>query len=237
MSGEQFDSGAVLSRATPVLTFGSLERAEAAAALRSSSVAGSRGAGSTGDDSPAPSLAWNEDVVLKASPREPSLPVISHIVRRTSVKDGAFGHPVAAAARAARRAGVSTLFVGALGLATLGAIAGLGMRSLSDEATIPATAAPAPALVTPAHISDAIALERLLSRSAPPARMESAPAPASALAPASTLAHTPSHAPAHPPAHAHPLHAAPPPHQAFAAAHAAHAAARKHPAATALARR
>ncbi|HEY8089177.1 MAG TPA: hypothetical protein VIF09_15065 [Polyangiaceae bacterium] len=222
MSGEQFDSGAVLSRATPVLTFGSLERAEKDAALRSASSHGPRG-----DDSPDPSFAWHEDV--RHRDKGPTLPVIPRIVRRTRIGDGALLQPVVAAAHAAKRAGVGTLVFAAMGLATLGAIAGLGMRSLSDEqvSAAAAVAPPAPELAVPAHASDAVAAERLLARSTPAPRWEHAPA----LASASTLAHAPS-----PSSHVRPLHP-PPPHQAFAAAHAAHAATRKHAATTALARR
>ncbi|MGH7298015.1 MAG: hypothetical protein ACRELB_23955, partial [Polyangiaceae bacterium] len=87
MSGEQFDSGGVLSRATPVLTFGSLERAEAAAALRSASGA------SSGAGTPTPSLAWNEDVAAPSA-RGPSLPVIARIVRRTRMGDRQLVQPV-----------------------------------------------------------------------------------------------------------------------------------------------
>jgi hypothetical protein len=224
MSGEQFDSGAVLSRATPVLTFGSLERAERDAELRSAS---------RQDDSPVPSLAWHGDVKPRA--KGPTLPVIPRIVRRTRIGDGALLQPVVAAAHAAKRAGLGTLVFAALGLATLGAIAGLGMRSLSDEQVSVSAAIEPPAaeLAVPDHASDAVGIERLLARSTPTPRWEHAPAsvPAPASAPAPALAHAPS-----PYSHARPLHP-PPPHQAFAAAHAARAATRQHAKTTALARR
>ena len=212
MSGEQFDSGAVLSRATPVLTFGSLERAEKDAALRSASSHASHD-----DDSPVPSLAWHGDVKSRA--KGPTLPVIPRIVHRTRIGDGALLQPVVAAAHAAKRAGLGTLVFAVLGLATLGAIAGLGMRSLSDEqvSVAAAVAPPAAELAVPHHASDAMGIERLLARSTPAPRWEHATAPMSALAPAPTsapglaLAHAPSPPPTPAPsAHLLPTRPSPP---------------------------
>ncbi|HEY6462088.1 MAG TPA: hypothetical protein VIY73_18105 [Polyangiaceae bacterium] len=237
MSGERFDSGAVLSRATPVLTFSTLGAVDESSSDPLRSRANAR----------MPTLApvWTERVD-PAARRNPSLPVIPRIVRRTLIVDSALVAPLARAAGVARRAGLGTLLFAALGLATLGAIAGLGMRSLSDEFAVSS----AVDLAAPPHAYDATGVEHLLARTLPADRSEHGPAwggysaagslpPVPAPTPALALAPSPAHtpAPAHPPARASSLHAhapAPPAHTAFAASHAA---ARKHASPPALARR
>lgn len=210
MTGEQFDSGAVLSRARPVLTFSTLSRGERDASP-----------GMHADTTPPP-VCKDDRLARPDATRPPALPVIPRIVRRTMIDDAAFLRPVAVAAHVARRAGLGTLLMGALGLATLGVIAGLGMRSLSEETTIPSSSgAPATSMV---HVADATAAEGLLARAPLSVRFDHATPPVH-LEPAAP----PRPAPA-PVAHA----SAPPSHLTFASAHAA---ARKHPSTTALARR
>lgn len=172
MVGERFDSGGVLSRARPVLTFATVVPGEAPPSAIPRR------------NTPAPvSMSWSGPPL----PRRNDLPVIPRIVRRTTMEQ--LLEPIARVALAVRRAGGMLLFA-ALGLATLGAIAGLGMRSLPDDAATPSVSA--------AHVFDATATERLLAR-APLAlrvdRMIPPPAPRVAPAPAPVRASpAPSHA-------------------------------------------
>ncbi|HEY1693503.1 MAG TPA: hypothetical protein VGG39_15150 [Polyangiaceae bacterium] len=181
-----------------------------------------------------PTLApvWTERVDAVA-PRGHSLPVIPRIVRRTLIVDSALVAPLARAASAARRAGLGTLLFMALGLGTLGAIAGLGMRSLSDEFVANSSD---DALTSPAHAYDATGVEHLLARALPGDRVEHAPTSAASSPPTTAPAPTAARA-AHATVHASGLHVhapAPPAHTTFAASHAA---ARKHASPSALARR
>jgi hypothetical protein len=150
--------------------------------------------------------------------RPPPLPVIPRIVRRPSVRERLWGEPLTRVAGLLRRSGVGTLIVGALGLATLGSIAGLGMRSLSDEATIAVSSAGT------SSSYDAVATERLLARSTLSPRMDHAGTTLPArVEPAPAVVSKPAAAP--PPQRVvAPHHAAP---RAFAAAHAAHTAAKR----------
>jgi hypothetical protein len=257
MSGEQFDSGAVLTRARPVLTFATAVRREASLATEAPPNVRRR------LDTPTPSgVSLHE-----GSARRGALPVIPRIVRESATERGPLVRAGAAVADVLRRTGAGTLVVAALGLATLGSIAGLGMRSLSDGASL-ASAAPD----APTHAVDATATERLLARAPLATRVdrggltppidpfEPTPAPlaaAAAPAPAPSPAHapTPARASSHAPSSAHsaaatahtlspsrsaspsthaPRHVAP---RAFAAAHSTHAANRKATSTTALARR
>jgi hypothetical protein len=143
MSGERFDSGGVLARARPVLTFATVVGAEPPPS------------GSSRTDSPVPvPLSWSGPQL----PRRSELPVISRIVRRTPIEHRRFVGPIARAAFMVKRAGLGTLLFAALGLATLGTIAGLGMRSLPEEALTPASNIPV------AHAFAPMASERLLAR-------------------------------------------------------------------------
>ena len=139
MSGERFDSGGVLSRARPVLTFATAMHGEASPFA--SALSGT----------PVPVLmSWSGAEL----PRRNDLPVIPRIVRRTRTEH--LLEPIARAVLAARRTGGMLLF-GVLGLATLGAIAGLGLRSFPDEA-------PTSVVSGAAHAFDATATERLFAR-------------------------------------------------------------------------
>jgi hypothetical protein len=139
MSGERFDSGGVLSRARPVLTF--------ATAMHGDAPAFASAPGGT----PAPVLmSWSGAEL----PRRNDLPVIPRIVRRTATEQ--ILEPITRAVLAARRAGGMLLF-GVLGLATLGAIAGLGLRSFPEEASTPVVSGAAQAF-------GARATERLFAR-------------------------------------------------------------------------
>jgi hypothetical protein len=125
----QFDLGGVLSRAQPVLTFATSRHTAKQVAAR-------------------PSEA-TDPACTNLRARQ-SLPVIGRIVRRTSAVDRALllapgncRQVTTALAGFLRRSGVGPLIVGVLALATLGAIAGLGMRSLSEEVVASATTTPA----------------------------------------------------------------------------------------------
>ena len=192
MSGERFDSGGVLSRARPVLTFATAMHGEAPP------FASAPG----GTPAPVP-MSWSGAEL----PRRNDLPVIPRIVRRTRTEQ--LLQPIAQAVLAARRAGGMLLF-GALGLATLGAIAGLGLRSFPDETSTPVVSGAA-------HVLGARATERLFARAPLAPRVDrTIPPPAPRVAVVAVRASPAS------------------PHAAFAAAHPA----RKHtPTTTALARR
>jgi hypothetical protein len=160
MAGERFDLGCVLSRARPVLTFATAMRGEA----------------------PPPVLRHQTPVPVPMSwsgpdlPRRNDLPVISRIVRRTPIEQ--LLEPIVQVGQRVRRAGGMVLFA-ALGLATLGAITGLGLRSLPDEAA-------ALGVSGAAHAFDARATERLLARAPLALRVDRtipAPAPRVAAAP------------------------------------------------------
>jgi hypothetical protein len=257
MSGEPFDSGAVLTRARPVLTFTTAVRTggSTVAAGGAPSVGAPANApravaarGRARIDTPTPGGVSLPGVAL-VRPRGASLPVIARIVRDGSLDAGPFAAlsarvaaPLASILRSLQRSGAGMMVVGALGLATLGAIAGLGMRSLSDEAS---TATTVTGGVAPSV--DPMATEQLFARAPLADRVDRAgttslveppvPSPAPAPAPAHALAASAGvHAPAHAPskaAHA-PSHAAP---RAFAAAHASKAVARRATSPSALARR
>ena len=170
MSGEPFDPGAVLSRARPVLTFTSAVRTGGSVAASAASLGGRSGASRSASagmrprvDTPTPGGVSLTDAAATRA-RVPQLPVIARIVREGPLDRGplaALRARMVGVGHALRRSGVGALVVGALGLATLGAIAGLGMRSLSDEAAI-ANAAPPSVTLTRSY--DAVATERLLSR-------------------------------------------------------------------------
>jgi hypothetical protein len=201
MPGEQFDSGGVLDRARPVLTFASVVREQAPPPTRARA-----------DTPTPPPVSWGG---LLPSRRN-DLPVIPRIVRRTRIEQGMILGPLARAALTVRRAGLGTLLFAALGLATLATIAGLGLRSLPDDVSIPPVSGEA-------RVFDATATERLLAR-APLAPRADAPVPRVAPPPV----------PPAPRAAAVAVRArAAPSHTAFAAAHAA----KKHPSSTVLARR
>lgn len=146
MVGERFDSGGVLSRARPVLTFATVVRGETLPSVNP------RG----GTPIPVP-MSWSGPPL----PRRNDLPVLPRIVRRTATEQ--LLEPFACALRAVRRGG-GTLLFGALGLATLGTIATLGLRSLPDE--------PTPVVSGAAHAFDATATERLLARAPQALRVE-----------------------------------------------------------------
>jgi len=171
MSGERFDSGGVLSRARPVLSFATAIQGEAPPFVPSPT------------HTPVPvAMSWSGPEL----PRRNALPVIPRIVRRTPIEQ--LLEPIVRVTQAVRRASGMLLFA-ALGLATLGAIAGLGLRSLPDEAEAPAVSAAS-------HAVDATATERLLARAPLRLRVDrTIPIP-----PASTVAAVPvrtSPAPAH----------------------------------------
>jgi hypothetical protein len=157
MSAELFDSGGVLERPSPVITFSTEARVTRPPT----------GAPRGRVDTPTP-------LPVTRSNLEPqrSLPVIPQIVRRTIVD----GDPVllraaaraAGVAHAARKSVLGSMAIVGILLAALGASAGVALRSLSD----PSQVASSPA----AHVSDAIATEAPLVRAAAPARVESAPA-------------------------------------------------------------
>jgi hypothetical protein len=156
MSVQPFGSGGVLSRAQPVLTF--------AASLRAL----------TTETLPAPSEARvrSEATGPREGTRSSELPIVARIVRRTTAMERAqlfapraffLGPAFLVWVRALlRRSGLGPLIVGLLALATLGAIAGLGVRSLSDDGTTS---------VPPSRVErsiDSNEIERLLTRPQPP---------------------------------------------------------------------
>jgi hypothetical protein len=158
MVGERFDSGGVLSRARPVLTFATVVRGETLPSANARS----------GTPIPVP-MSWSGPPL----PRRHDLPVLPRIVRRTAMEQ--LVEPFARAAHAVRRGGGMLLF-GALGLATMGTIVALGLRSLPDE--------PTPVVSGAAHAFDATATERLLARAPQAVRVEwAAPPPAVTPAP------------------------------------------------------
>jgi hypothetical protein len=136
----RLDSGAVLSRARPVLTFAThVPQHEEDA----------RDAGGL-EPTPTPSA-----VLLGPATRAPQLPVIARIVRRRRALDVA--SPllswIARAPSFVRRSGAGTMVVAGLVIGTLGAIAGHGLWSL-------------PSFVAPgaSTASDATGSEPLLAR-------------------------------------------------------------------------
>jgi hypothetical protein len=200
MSGERFDSGGVLSRAAPVLTFSTLASVEEAEPVRSRA------------DTTPPPVSWND----VQPPRRSSLPVIPRIVRRTRIEQHAVLGPIVRGAVVVRRVGLGTLLFAGLGLATLGSIAGLGMRSLSDEPTIAAMPADPPAF-------EATAAERLLARAPLALHVEHVvPVQRADTLPAQTAPRAPAVAP----------RATPAPSRSLPLAHA-----KKHASSTAVARR
>lgn len=211
MSGEPFDSGAVLSRARPVLTFATLGATEAPGPVRPRT-----------DTPTPPPVSWHDANAVRVRAARSALPVIPRIVRRTVIDHRAL-RPIARAASAAQRAGLGTLLFVALGLATLGAIAGLGMRSLSEEASL-ASGSDALA-VNAAHVVDATAAEHLLPRAPAAVRVDHV---APHVEPVHVEPSRPTHSAAAAPARPAPSHLT------FAAAHAAAAKKRS---STALARR
>jgi hypothetical protein len=138
-------------------------------------------------------------VSLHEATRARELPVIPRIVRRQSVLDAA--SPLLAllvrAPGAVRRSGAGTMLVAGLALATLGTIAGLGVRSLSDSSSV--------AWSGGASVFDASVSERLLSRGPLAPRTERPTAPRIAPAVETPPAHAivaPSRPPARAGAHA-----------------------------------
>jgi hypothetical protein len=171
---QQFDSGSVLSRARPVLTF----------------------ATGMGHEVP-PSVAQHLDAPglppLRA-PESPSaalraqLPVIPRIVRKTMLDDHLVFGPIARGATAVKRTGPGTMLFTALGVATLGAIFFFGVRTVrvSD--------------VGEARTFDATAIEPILARSTPTTRLEQT-LPAAQVQRPATAAVAPSVRSSPPPAH------------------------------------
>ncbi|HEX3344539.1 MAG TPA: hypothetical protein VHS09_08185, partial [Polyangiaceae bacterium] len=146
MVGERFDSGGVLSRARPVLTFATSVRGEAATPA------------SPRSHTPPPvALSWSGP----PAPRRNVLPVIPRIVRRTPMEQ--LLEPFAKVLSVVRGAG-GTLLFGAMGVATLVAIATLGLGSMADE--------PAAVVSGAGHASDAAASEPLLARAPPSLRVD-----------------------------------------------------------------
>jgi hypothetical protein len=146
----RLDSGAVLSRARPVLTFATLVPEE-----------GPLDAGAL-EPTPTPS-----PVSLHAA-RSAQLPVIPRIVRRQSALDVAspFLSWLAGASGLVRRSGAGTMVIGGLVIGTLGVIAGLGVWSLPSFVSARASSA-----------VDATGTEPLLARDPLAPRIEqSAPA-------------------------------------------------------------
>jgi len=126
-------------------------------------------------------MSWSQPELARRN----DLPVIARIVRRTPIEQ--LLEPIVGAALAVRRASGMLLFA-TLGLATLGAIAGLGLRSVPDEAETPAASGAS-------HGFDATATERLLARAPLPLRVDrTIPPPAPSVAAALVRA---SPAPAH----------------------------------------
>jgi hypothetical protein len=153
MSAQPFDSGGVLERASPVLTFSTEARASRPPA----------GAPRGRADTPTPLPVTRANLEPQRS-----LPVIPRIVRRTIV-DGDALLPRAAAraagvARAARKSVVGGMAIAGIVLAALGASAGVALRSLSDPSQVAPLAA--------AHISDATVSEPPLVRAAGASRVE-----------------------------------------------------------------
>jgi hypothetical protein len=159
MVGERFDSGGVLSRARPVLTFATIV---------------------PGEGPPPASLSAAEHVPVALSwshpelPPRNALPVLPRIVRRSRLEQ--LFEPFERATSLARRGAAMILF-GALGLGTLGAIAWLGLRPPTDEASTPA-------LTAAGRTFDAVATERLLARGSVPVRVERTIPPAPSVTPA-----------------------------------------------------
>jgi hypothetical protein len=151
MSAQRFASGAVLERASPVLTFST----EAAATRQTAGPPRKRA------DTPTPLPVTRPN--LQAS-ESCALPVIPRIVRRTIVDgDGAVLRAVARAARVARGSVLGSMAGVALLLAALGASAGVALKSLSD----PWQAAP-----SVVSVSDATASERVLVHALDAPRVE-----------------------------------------------------------------
>ena len=153
MSGERFDSGGVLSRARPVLTFSTMTSPEASVPARART------------DATPPPVSWTDVQSPRRDPCTRALPVVPRIVRRTRIEQHPVLGPIVRAAAAVRRVGFGTLLFAGLGLGTLGVIAGFGMVSLSDEP-------PAAAIAPEARSFDAMATERLLARAPLAARVE-----------------------------------------------------------------
>jgi hypothetical protein len=157
------DSGAVLVRATPVLTFST--------EVRSSYTPGIARRERLITPTPLPVTRAKEQ-----PPQSSALPVIPRIVRRTLVDaDGALLRAVARGRRAfgaVRRSALGTMIGAAVLLAALGGSAGVALRSLSDPAQLSPMAVP---------VADAPSPERLLVvpeaplATAPPVRAETAP--------------------------------------------------------------
>jgi len=181
MVGERFDSGGVLERARPVLTF-------ATNATNATGRAPAAGPASATPDTI--ELSWSGPETLRRN----DLPVIPRIVRRTTLEHllEPFEHIASVAWRSA-----GLLLFGALGLGTLGIIAGLGWRSLPDETSSTF------ASTRPSRAFDAVATERLLARA--PAAMRgdrTIPPPPPRAIPGMAPAVAPTTRPALPGAHA-----------------------------------
>ncbi|HEY8041576.1 MAG TPA: hypothetical protein VIF15_17335 [Polyangiaceae bacterium] len=207
MAAEQFDQGAFLSRARPVLTFATT-------------------VGPAPLDEQPPGDATPPPMTCAEAPRRKrsELPVIPRIVRRTYIDDDLL-RPIARAARTARGSTAGTLATMGLVLVALGTFAGLNMRSLASS--------PSAASASFAGVSDAVATERTLARAQLAPRVEriTMTTPRAEPAEAPRPAHPALHSP--PPA-ATPAHA--PGRPAFAGAGATRRGAR-HPSSAALAHR
>jgi hypothetical protein len=135
-----FDSGAVLARATPVLTF-STEMRESHPRL---------GRSRERLVTPTPLPVTSAAPTKADLQHQRALPVIPRIVRRTFVDaDGMFARAVVRATGAVgafRRSVIGGLLGAAVLLAALGGSAGVVLRSLSDPA-LPEAAAPSPSPV------------------------------------------------------------------------------------------
>jgi hypothetical protein len=155
---QQFDSGGVIRRARAVLTF-------------STGIRGAVLSRGPGAHTPTP----HPMSLHSAPPPQRSLPVIPHIARRKPM-GGALVRPMAHGGLGLWRAGLEPMLFAVLGLITLGSIAVLGMRSLSDErgmaATMPAAATTATA---EARVLAERASEDTLARAPQPSRVESPP--------------------------------------------------------------
>ncbi len=147
-------SGAVLSRSTPVLTFspGVREQPEA---------------------SPPPALGPRSGPSAFAPVLRPvrsNLPIIPRIIRRSPLDVGGLVGPLARAAGTSGGRTVGKLLAIWIALAALGLFAGLNMRSLTVEAEAPTFTTQAPL-----RASDATASERLQARGTLAPRTEAAP--------------------------------------------------------------
>lgn len=147
-------SGAVLSRSTPVLTF-------------------SPGLREQPESSPPAQRSRARSTPVAPLPRavRSNLPIIPRIVRRPSLGVGGLVGPLARAAGTSGGRTVGKLLAIWIALAALGLFAGLNMRSLTTEGD----EAPTMTTQAPVRASDATASERLQARGTLAPRKEAAP--------------------------------------------------------------